>query len=101
METIKSDCSQQLCARAKAGELDAATQLVSPHYQKVYAFLRRLCGNDDDAAELTQKTFSKIWAALGSYEGRSAWKRMEREISEGAGADIEPACAKLRLRKIA
>jgi RNA polymerase sigma-70 factor (ECF subfamily) len=73
METIMSDCSQQLCIRARAGDLEAATQLVSLHYQKVYAFLRRLCGNDDDAAELTQRTFSKIWAALGSYEGRSSF----------------------------
>jgi RNA polymerase sigma factor (sigma-70 family) len=73
METTMSDCSQQLCARARAGDPEAATQLVALHYQKVYAFLRRLCGNDDDAAELTQRTFSKIWAALASYEGRSSF----------------------------
>jgi RNA polymerase sigma factor (sigma-70 family) len=73
METIMSDCSQKLCARAKAGDMAAATQLVTFHYQKIYAFLRRLSGSDDDAAELTQKTFSKVWAALGSYEGRSSF----------------------------
>jgi RNA polymerase sigma-70 factor, ECF subfamily len=73
METTMSDGSQQLCARARAGDLEAASQLVSLHYRKVYAFLRRLCGNDDDAAEMTQKTFSKIWAALGSYEGRASF----------------------------
>jgi RNA polymerase sigma factor (sigma-70 family) len=73
METIMSDCSRQLCARAKAGDLAAATQLVTLHYQKVYAFLRRLCGSDEDAADLTQRTFSKVWAALGSYEGRSSF----------------------------
>jgi RNA polymerase sigma-70 factor (ECF subfamily) len=73
METIMSDCSQQLCARAKAGDMAAATQLITLHYQKVYAFLRRLCGSDDDAADLTQRTFSRVWAALGSYEGRSSF----------------------------
>jgi len=73
VDTVMSDCSQELSARAKAGDLAAAAQLVELHYEKVYAFLRRLCGSDEDAADLTQKTFSKVWTALGSYEGRSSF----------------------------
>jgi len=68
-----SDCSEELCARARAGDMEAAAQLVTLHYQRIYAFLRRLCGNEDDAAELTQKTFSKAWESLGEYAGRSSF----------------------------
>jgi len=72
MDAMTTD-SRQLCALAKAGDVAAATELVTLHYQKVYAFLRRFCGSDDAAAELTQKTFMKVWSALGSYEGRASF----------------------------
>jgi len=65
--------SEQLCDLAKAGDLSAASELVTLHYQRIYAFFRRGCGNDEDAKDLTQKTFSKLWAALPSYQGRSSF----------------------------
>ena len=68
-----SDDSEQLCARAQDGDPAAAGQLVAQNYHKLYAFLRRLCGNDDDAAELTQMTFAQIWVSLGSFQGRSSF----------------------------
>ena len=64
---------EQCCERAKAGDLAAASQLVTVHYQRVYAFLRRLCGNDQDAEDLTQKTFAKVWSSLPSFRGRSSF----------------------------
>lgn len=82
-----SDCSQQLCARAKAGDMTAAEQLVAFHYQKIYAFFRRLCGGDDDAADLTQRTFSKVWTALGSYEGRSSFSTWIHGIARNVYLD--------------
>jgi len=63
----------QLCRRAKAGDAVAASEMVSLFYEKVFSWFRRLCGNDEDAEDLTQKTFLKAWAALGSYEGRSSF----------------------------
>jgi len=68
-----NDGSLELCSRAKSGDLAAARELISLHYQRLYAFLRRLCGNDDDAADLTQNTFARIWSALESYQGRSSF----------------------------
>ena len=53
--------------------MSAAAELVALFYQPVYAFLRRLCGKDEDAEDLTQKTFAKVWASLGGYGGRSTF----------------------------
>lgn len=61
----------QLARDAAGGELRAATELVDRYYQPVYAFLRRLAGSENDAADLTQKTFSRVWAALPRFAGRS------------------------------
>lgn len=63
------------CAAAR-GELSAATELVDRFYQPVYAFLRRLAGSEPDAADLTQRTFARVWSALPRFAGRStlnAW----------------------------
>src|SRR5579859_7937615 len=68
-----SDRVQRLCELAKAGDAAAASELVLLHHQKIFSFLRRLCGNDEDAADLTQKTFARAWVALPAYEGRSSF----------------------------
>jgi RNA polymerase sigma-70 factor (ECF subfamily) len=37
----------------------------------VFASLVRLCGDSDLAADLTQETYQKAWAAIGRFDGRS------------------------------
>ncbi len=66
-----SDEEAQLIRRVRAGDADSATELVDRHYQAIYGFLRRLSGSEWDAADLTQRTFSRGWSALGRFEGRS------------------------------
>jgi len=62
-----------LCERAKTGETTAASELISLFYEKIYFYFRRLCGNDEDAADLTQKTFLKVWSGLPAFQGRSSF----------------------------
>jgi RNA polymerase sigma-70 factor (ECF subfamily) len=62
-----------LCERARSGDLAAASELVTLHYERIFAWFRRLCGHDADAADLTQKVFCKAWATLERYEGRSSF----------------------------
>ncbi|MBI4657521.1 MAG: RNA polymerase sigma factor [Verrucomicrobia bacterium] len=63
----------ELCARAREGDLDAASELVTLYHAKIFSYLRRLCGNDDDAADLAQKTFFKVWTSIASFQGRSSF----------------------------
>jgi len=62
----------QLITEAGRGSLPAAVELVDRFYEAVYAFLRRLCGSEADAEDLTQKTFARVWTALPRFEGRSS-----------------------------
>lgn len=64
---------EHLVEQAQAGNHAAASELVAQFYERIYAFLRRLAGQDEDAADLTQKTFGKVWLALPSYAGRSSF----------------------------
>jgi RNA polymerase sigma-70 factor (ECF subfamily) len=64
--------ANQLRSLARRDEPAAVLQLVELFYARIYAFLRRLAGNDADAADLTQRTFSRVPQALPSFAGRSS-----------------------------
>lgn len=54
------------------GDTDAGAELVERTYRKVYAALYRASGGDAElAADLTQEVYRKAWAALGGFDGRS------------------------------
>ncbi|MBN8248500.1 MAG: RNA polymerase sigma factor [Verrucomicrobia bacterium] len=57
---------------AQAGDAQAAGELVEEHHARIFAFLRRLCGQDADAEDLTQRTFARVWTSIGSYAGHSS-----------------------------
>jgi RNA polymerase sigma-70 factor (ECF subfamily) len=68
-----SDPATKLCERARAGDLEAASELVAQFYERIFAWFRRLTAHEEDAADLTQKTFCKVWSSLASYQGRSGF----------------------------
>ncbi len=68
-----SDPAQLLIEQAKAGNYYAASQLVAQFYERIFAYLRRLCGGPEDSADLTQKTIAKAWSSLPAYAGRSSF----------------------------
>jgi len=61
----------RLLAALAAGDRKAAEELVEGTYRGVYNLLRRLCGDPDLAADLTQETYRKAWDALPGFNGRS------------------------------
>jgi RNA polymerase sigma-70 factor, ECF subfamily len=63
--------ADELVQRIRDGEQAAAVDLIDLFYERIYAFLRRLCFNDADAADLTQRTFGRVWQALPTFSGRS------------------------------
>ena len=68
-----SDQAEQLYDRAKAGDPAAASGLITLYYERIFAYFRRLSGNDEDAQDLTQKSFLKVWSSLRSYQKRSSF----------------------------
>ena len=66
---------RRLLAALSAGDArergQAADRLVEMTYRGVFALQRRLTGDPDLAADLTQETYRKAWDALGGFDGRS------------------------------
>lgn len=62
---------RRLLAAIRGGDRAAAEEIVERTYSAVFASLYRMCGDSDLAADLTQETYQKAWAALPDFDGRS------------------------------
>jgi RNA polymerase sigma-70 factor (ECF subfamily) len=68
--TLWSD-ERKLLESIRQGDTMAAEELVERTYSAVFGSVYRLCGDRDLAADLTQETYQKAWAALPRFDGRS------------------------------
>jgi RNA polymerase sigma-70 factor, ECF subfamily len=64
--------ANQLRSLTRRDPQAAVIQLIEIYYERIYAFVRRLAGNDADAADLTQRTFGRVQQALSAFAGRSS-----------------------------
>jgi RNA polymerase sigma-70 factor (ECF subfamily) len=60
-----------LVRAAQAGDRVAFTQLVQVFTRPMYNLAYRMAGNADDAADLTQEIFVKLYRAIGQFRYRS------------------------------
>jgi len=59
--------TDELVARAKAGDREAFNELVRGSYQLVYALALRLTGNEQDAADVVQDTYVRAFRGLRKF----------------------------------
>ncbi|TAM51682.1 MAG: sigma-70 family RNA polymerase sigma factor [Acidobacteria bacterium] len=69
--TVEPADEPAVLAALAEGDRAAAEALVDRTYRNVYALLCRLARDPDLAADLTQETYRRAWAAIGSFDGRS------------------------------
>ena len=65
-----------LAKRAQKGDTNAAFLLIDMFYERIFSYFGRLCPQMQDAEDLTQETFRKIWSSLDNYQVRdqfTAW----------------------------
>lgn len=72
---------RRLLRRLRKGDREAAERLIAEHYLGVYRWLLCLCGDSEEAADLTQETFLQVWRGIGDFEGRSALKTWLHRIA--------------------
>jgi RNA polymerase sigma-70 factor (ECF subfamily) len=61
-----------LIARCTTGDEAACAELVAAHQRMVYGLAFNLLGNRDDALDLSQDVFLRIFRTLSSFRGQSA-----------------------------
>jgi len=60
-----------LVQQCRCGDSAAMERLILRYQNRIYNVILRMCGNADDAAELTQEVFVKVIENVGGFEGRS------------------------------
>jgi RNA polymerase sigma-70 factor (ECF subfamily) len=61
-----------LVARCNAGDEQACAELVSSHQRMVYALALNLLGDRDEALDLSQEVFLRVFRTLSAFRGQSA-----------------------------
>ena len=64
---------QELVRRAKDGDQLAFEQLVTDNEKRIYNLCRRMVGDQEDAAELTQEAFLNAWRGLPGFQAECAF----------------------------
>lgn len=59
---------QKLMQKAKKGDQAAFAELVDKYSDKIYAYLYRMVGNRDDALDLAQESFLRIYSNLCNFK---------------------------------
>lgn len=72
---------KSLCKRVRKADKNAASELLKIYYVDIYSYLRRLCGGQADAEDLTQQTFLKVWSSLDGFAGRSRFSTWLHRIA--------------------
>jgi RNA polymerase sigma-70 factor (ECF subfamily) len=66
-ELNRRDDMNELVKQMTAGDTEAFCDIVKVYEKNIYCYLYRLCGNREDALDLTQDTFLKAYANLHRF----------------------------------
>lgn len=62
-----------LVSQCRGGDAAAVERLIIKYQDRIYNVILKICGNRDDAAELTQETFVKFIEKIDTFQGKSAF----------------------------
>ena len=78
----------ELVHRAKNGERNAFSELVSIHAQGVRNVIYRMCGDAQIAEDAAQETFIQAWLHLASYRPQTSLRNWLYRIAVNAATDM-------------
>jgi RNA polymerase sigma-70 factor (ECF subfamily) len=103
---VSTSTTDELIERCLAGDQAAWDQIVQQHWRKVFNVAYRFVGRHDEAEDLTQDIFLKIFRALGTFDRRANFQtwlisisrnlcidhyRSVRKERETMARDVDPA----------
>lgn len=81
------DADEQLVARAQRGDMTAFERLVDHYERKIYNLAYRLTGNHEDAGDMAQEAFIRVYQSLPNFRGESAFATWLFKIASNACLD--------------
>ena len=78
---------QELIRSAAAGDEDAFGKLVEQYQHKVYHLALRMCGQEEDAADVAQEAFLAAWRGLPAFRGEAGFATWLYRLTSNAAID--------------
>ncbi len=71
--TDSNQATNEIVIRAQGGDQTAFGELVSIHHSQVYGQILRMVRNSEDAKEIAQLAWIKVWNKIGTFRFESAF----------------------------
>ena len=65
---IDKDQEKALIQKCKQGDIDSFEMLIECYQQKVYNIALRMLGNKEDASDIAQEVFIKVYKSIGGFK---------------------------------
>lgn len=72
---------------ARAGDSEAFAQLIDPYRRQLLVHCYRILGSFEDAEDMLQETFVRVWKRLDSFEGRSSLRAWLYKVATNTSLD--------------
>ncbi len=82
------ETTEALVSLALEGDQSAFNQLVTLHYDKVYGQALRMTKSEEDAKDVAQLTWIKVWKKLSTFKGDSAFTSWVYRITTFTALDL-------------
>lgn len=69
----EADSDWTIIKQVQAGDVAAFDKLMLKYRERIYSVIYNLCGNREDAADLTQTTFIKTFQSINRFQGQSSF----------------------------
>lgn len=86
----------RLVKKARGGDEEAFGELVKMYHQRVYNLAYGMVNNAEDAAELAQQTWVKVWNKLGSFKEDAKFFTWVYRVASNTGLDFLRHRSRLR-----
>lgn len=88
--TVVMDATQEpiLIQRSQKGDTRAFNELYRLYEKRIYNFALRMSGNQDDAEDICQETFIRVYNAIGSFRGDAHFSTWVFRIAHNVFLDM-------------
>ena len=78
----------RLIRAVKRGSAEAFEQLYNENQSRVYALALRMCGNEQDALDVSQEAFLKAYRSIDGFRGDCAFSTWLYRLTANAATDL-------------
>jgi RNA polymerase sigma-70 factor (ECF subfamily) len=78
---------QELIEKSQSGDIEAFGMLISLYEKKIYNLAYRISGNSEDAFDISQETFIKIFKSIQHFKGESSFSTWIYRIATNTAYD--------------